>query len=72
MKKNVQNLAKGMIHHDLTAECSDETVNLRVVGIFAKNSAKWVTTDLACAYSDVTSVTLYDTLGAESTSFIIN
>jgi long-chain acyl-CoA synthetase len=42
------------------------------VGIYAKNSAKWMITDLACAYSDVTCVTLYDTLGAESIAYIVN
>ena len=72
VKKLVSNLAKGLIANDLTSECSDDNYTLRCVGIFAKNSAKWIITDLACAYSDTTCVTLYDTLGEESTAYIIN
>ncbi len=45
---------------------------MKIVGIFAKNSANWMLVDLACILSGLTSVTLYDTLGADSTGFIIN
>ena len=43
-----------------------------MIGIYARNSEEWVTVDLACINSDITSVTLYDTLGVESTEYIIN
>lgn len=45
---------------------------LKIVGISAKNSADWMIFDLACCISDLTSVTLYDTLGKESTGYILN
>jgi long-chain acyl-CoA synthetase len=45
---------------------------MSVIGLYGKNSAKWMTADLACIMSDITSVTLYDTLGEESTSYIID
>ncbi len=43
-----------------------------MIGIYGKNSEEWIITDLACLCSDITSVTLYDTLGAEATEYIIN
>ncbi len=43
-----------------------------MIGIYAKNSAEWITVDLACLNSDITSVTLYDTLGVEATDYILN
>ena len=42
------------------------------VGIFAKNRPEWAITDLACASQSLISVALYDTLGADSTEYIIN
>jgi len=45
---------------------------MSLVGIYAKNCEEWLMVDLACLMSDVTSVTLYDTLGAESTEYIVN
>lgn len=42
------------------------------VGIFAKNRPEWSITDLACASQRIVSVALYDTLGADSTEYIIN
>ena len=42
-----------------------------MVGICAKNSANWMKADLACVLSAMTSVTLYDTLGEDSTRYII-
>lgn len=42
------------------------------VGLYGPNSRNWVIADLACASTAVTSVPLYDTLGPESTEYIIN
>lgn len=56
----------------MESNVEDQGRNLKIVGIFAKNSANWMIIDLACILSGLTSVTLYDTLGADSTGFIIN
>ena len=45
---------------------------MRVIGLYGKNSREWLLADIACVMSDITSVTLYDTLGAESTEYIID
>jgi long-subunit acyl-CoA synthetase (AMP-forming) len=50
---------------------SDGDDSFSVIGVFSKNNDKWAITDLACCFSDITNVTLYDTLGAESTVYII-
>ena len=42
------------------------------VGIFSKNRPEWAITDLACASQSLVSVALYDTLGADSTEYIVN
>lgn len=56
----------------MESNITDEGNDLKIIGIFAKNSANWMLVDLACILSGLTSVTLYDTLGTESTSFIVN
>jgi long-chain acyl-CoA synthetase len=45
---------------------------LAFFGIYMKNREEWVITDIACCGSDITTVPLYETLGAESVKFIIN
>lgn len=45
---------------------------IRTVAISAKNCADWMVFDVACCISDMTSVTLYDTLGKEATGYILN
>lgn len=42
------------------------------VAIFSKNRPEWAITDLACASQSLISVALYDTLGADSTEYIVN
>lgn len=43
-----------------------------VVGLYGPNSRNWVVTDLACSRTALTAVPLYDTLGPESTKYIVN
>lgn len=54
------------------SEVEDQGKHLKIVAISAKNSADWMIFDLACCISGLTSVTLYDTLGAEATGYILN
>lgn len=62
-----------MLDNHMYSEVEDnDHGKLRIVGISAKNSADWMIFDLACVVSGLTSVTLYDTLGAESTGYILN
>ena len=39
---------------------------LNMIGIFSKSREEWLTTDIACWLTSITSVPLYDTLGEES------
>ncbi|CAB4001011.1 long-chain-fatty-acid-- ligase 1-like [Paramuricea clavata] len=42
------------------------------VGIYASNKAEWVLTDVACLTYSMVSVPLYDSLGADACTYIIN
>ncbi|XP_069487601.1 long-chain-fatty-acid--CoA ligase 1 isoform X1 [Ambystoma mexicanum] len=42
------------------------------IGIFSQNRPEWVITELACYTYSMVTVPLYDTLGAEAISYIIN
>ncbi|KAI9216511.1 hypothetical protein BC828DRAFT_352438, partial [Blastocladiella britannica] len=42
------------------------------IGIYARNRAEWVLTDLACVAYSMASVALYDTLGADALQYIVN
>lgn len=72
VKTKAENLAKGIVGLGLPSPVSDQGRDLKTIGIFSKNTRNWSITDLACACANVTSVTLYDTLGAESTEYIID
>lgn len=43
-----------------------------VVSVYGPNSVNWVITDLACVCQGIPSVCLYDTLGPETTEYILN
>ena len=68
----VEPLAKALTDKELYAAVEEDGERHRMIGIYAKNSMEWLLTDLAGAMSNITSVTLYDTLGAESTEYIID
>ena len=72
VKVRVEQIARSLIDNQMYSEVEDMGKKHRIVGISAKNSADWMIFDLACAISGLTSVTLYDTLGAESTGYILN
>ncbi len=64
-------LAMKMFHQELFSTDEDDDRKLRLIGIFGKNSMEWAITDIACALGDISVVTLYDTLGPDSTQYII-
>jgi long-chain acyl-CoA synthetase len=65
-------LAKALTQKELYNSVEENDEKHRMIGIFAKNSLEWMLCDLAGALGGITSVTLYDTLGAISTEYIIN
>ena len=62
------NMSKNIAVNKLYEEkqFDDEKGQWKILGIFSRNCLEWVITDLACQLNDVTSVTFYATLGAES------
>ena len=55
--------------------CHFETYNnidLKLIGIFAKNCVEWVISDIACQLDSITTVTLYATLGQGSFKYILD
>ena len=43
-----------------------------IVTLYSGNRAEWIITDLACSANSVTTTALYDTLGPESSKYILN
>lgn len=72
IKTKAENLARGITGLGLPSPVSDQGRDLKTIGIFSKNTRNWSITDLACALGNITSVTLYDTLGADSTEYIVD
>ena len=63
-------LAKAIVDKQMFSAMTDDGRDFKFVGIYAKNRAEWIITDLALASTGIVSVSLYDTLGADSTEFI--
>lgn len=59
-----QNMKANKLVEEVTFE--DTEGKWRIYGIFARNCTEWVVNDFACQMDDITSVTFYSTLGAES------
>jgi long-chain acyl-CoA synthetase len=67
-------LAKGISKLELCplqVNPDGDGIDMKFLGIFSRNREEWIITDAACFYLAATVVTLYDTLGEDSTSFII-
>lgn len=60
------------MHHDLAPKIKFDCGEFRTIAIYAKNREEWTLTDLGCAMTNVTTVTLYDTLGKESIEYILD
>ncbi len=61
VKNLSSNMGRSLIHHKLASR--DDSTGYHFIGIFAKNCAEWVVTDLACQMMSITTVTFYSTLG---------
>ena len=53
-------------------EIVTEDGRFRFLAIFAKNREEWTVSDLAAQMTNITCVTLYDTLGKDSLEYILN
>ena len=67
-----KNLSLGIKALDLAPQVEAEGKQWRFCGIQAKNRWEWICTEVANFHQGVTSVALYDTLGADATRFIID
>ncbi|KAL4157966.1 hypothetical protein PRNP1_003747 [Phytophthora ramorum] len=67
----VTNSAAGMMHLDLLPVIGGEGGN-RMLAIYMKNSIDWVVAEYAAYSFSAVVVALYDTLGPDSTQFILN
>ncbi|VVT47072.1 uncharacterized protein SAPINGB_P001529 [Magnusiomyces paraingens] len=72
VKQRAIDTASGIINIVEKANSIEPNKKQYVVGLYGPNTRNWVVADLACAYTALTSVPLYDTLGPESTQYIIN
>lgn len=67
-----ENLSHGIMHHGLAPEVEAEGKKWRFIGIQSKNRKEWYISSLANMHQNITSVSLYDTLGVDATKFILN
>lgn len=65
-------LGKGIADVVQEATGLDSRVKPYVVGLYGPNCINWLLTDLACQTQTLASVCLYDTLGPESSEYIMN
>jgi len=68
---DIVNLAKTFNAMKLYSEVLYNKKRHKLIGVYAKNCEGWVLTDFACSFSGLVTVTLYDTLGGDSSEFII-
>lgn len=45
---------------------------MKFVGIFSKNRPEWTIVDVGCVMYNIVTVPIYDTLGDENISFVLN
>lgn len=45
---------------------------MKLLGIFSKNRVEWGLTDMACLLFGITTIPLYDTLGDENITYVLN
>lgn len=65
-------VAKYLMHHNLCPKVTTDDGTFRFISIYAKNREEWIETDLGCALTSITVVTLYDTLGKDSIEYILD
>jgi len=60
--------------HNLYSEVEDQDfgIKLKIIGICSINREEWIITDLAANLLGITTVPLYETLGADMLTLILN
>ncbi|KAL4434742.1 hypothetical protein ABPG74_017162 [Tetrahymena malaccensis] len=67
-----KSIASALQNLSLLKEVKDyKNYELKLVGIYAKNRAEWIVSDIANALYGYTMVPLYDSLGPESISYVL-
>lgn len=70
IRRDAENFGKGILDLHLCSWKQEfRDFKIRVMGIYAPNSYHYLVMDLACIMFNVVSVPIYDTLGAEATTF---
>lgn len=64
--KRMQNIGSGLLKMGLKPD------NSTFVGVYAQNSVEWVLSEYACYFYSMVIVPLYDTLGPEACTYIVN
>lgn len=72
--REIQYLANSIMDHNLYSEVENPEFNVRlkVLGICSVNREEWLITDLAANLLGITTVPLYETLGADMLTLILN
>ncbi len=65
-----ENIGSGLFHKDLITNKNDwNNRKMKFIGIYSKNSVRYLTIDIACGIYGITSIPIYDTLGESATNF---
>lgn len=64
-------LAKAFVSNEFYSYSPYDNKEHKFIGVYSKNNEAWITTDMACCMAGIGTVTLYDTLGADSSEYII-
>jgi long-chain acyl-CoA synthetase len=68
-----QKFGRGLVALDLCPAVNEyNDLELKFLGIYSKNSEKYVLADWACIFFGIVSVSMYDTLGPKTISHILN
>ena len=65
----IKSLASGLIHENLLGR-NDQ--GMQLLGVYMKNCSAWVLAEYACYAISAATVPLYDTLGEDTVSYVIN
>lgn len=72
VSETAQALASGCMALDLVPEVVAEDQTWRFIGVQAKNRKEWALQHIANFHMGVTTVALYDTLGADAARYVID
>lgn len=70
--RNSEAVARYLMANELCPKVTNPDGTFRFVALYSKNRVEWTESDFGCAMTSIAVVTLYDTLGKDSTQFILN